>query len=434
MTDDPLHAHAAFFGEPGELGPDVFMYPSFVNTYAVRTPAGLVLIDPGFTHTATAVHQAVRRWSDAPLRAAVYTHGHADHAFGLRSWLAAGERPEIVAQEGCVARFHRYRLMHGMNARINQRQFSLPQPMFPSEFDWPTLLVRDHLTQRLGDVSVHYTAARGETDDALWVWVPERRALFTGDFIIWQAPNCGNPQKVQRYPEEWADALEAMAGLDAELLCPGHGLAVRGRDAVRLVLTDTARYLRVIVEQVRERMNLGQTADEIIQAVEPDPELASRSFLRATYDHPKFIVRNLLRLWGGWWDGNAATLLPAPLATQAAEVARLAGGVAQLVARGQALLESGDAVLAAHVAEWATRAAPEDREAQALKRDVYARRLEESEALMARGIYRAAMQDAQRALGEEIPPGSDVGMSLAGGPLVGSRTALNRPGVAADSA
>jgi alkyl sulfatase BDS1-like metallo-beta-lactamase superfamily hydrolase len=305
--------------------------------------------------------------------------------------------------------------MHGMNARINQRQFSLPQPMFPNEFDWPTLLVRDRLTQRLGDVEVHYTAARGETDDALWVWVPERRALFTGDFIIWQAPNCGNPQKVQRYPEEWADALEAMAGLDAELLCPGHGLAVRGRDAVRLVLTDTARYLRVIVEQVRERMNLGQTADEIIHAVEPDPELASRSFLRATYDHPKFIVRNLLRLWGGWWDGNAATLLPAPLATQAAEVARLAGGVENLVARGRALLESGDAVLAAHVVEWATRAAPDDRDAQALKRDVYARRLEDSEALMARGIYRAAMQDAQRALGEEAAPGSDVGMSLAAG-------------------
>ena len=72
-----------------------------------------------------------------------------------------------MAQESCVARFHRYGLMHGMNARINQRQFSLPQPMFPSEFDWPTLLVRDRLTQRLGDVEVHYTAARGETDDAL---------------------------------------------------------------------------------------------------------------------------------------------------------------------------------------------------------------------------------------------------------------------------
>jgi alkyl sulfatase BDS1-like metallo-beta-lactamase superfamily hydrolase len=137
-------------------------------------------------------------------------------------------------------------------------------------------------------------------------------------------------------------------------------------------------------------------------------------FLRATYDHPKFIVRNLLRLWGGWWNGNAADLLPAAWTAQAGEIARLAGGVGAgaVVARGRALLEAGDATLAAHLAEWATRAAPGDRGAQTLKRDVYALRLEEERSLMARGIYRAAMHDAQRALGEEPTPGTDSGMAF----------------------
>ena len=83
-------------------------------------------------------------------------------------------------------------------------------------------------------------------------------------------------------------------------------------------------------------------------------------------------MRNLLRLWGGWWNGNAADLLPATLEGAGEEIARLAGGVDALVARGRALLDGGDAVLAAHLAEWATRAAPESRDAQALKRDVYA--------------------------------------------------------------
>ncbi|HXJ36515.1 MAG TPA: alkyl sulfatase dimerization domain-containing protein [Candidatus Eisenbacteria bacterium] len=401
VTADPLHTEPGFFGRPGEVTPDLYMYGSFVNTYAMKTSAGLVVVDPGLTHTSSSIHDAVRAWSDVPLRTAVYTHGHADHAFGLRAFLEAGDRPDIVAQERCVDRFHRYGLMHGLNGRINQRQFALPVPMFPNQFDWPTLLVRDRLVQRVGDVELHLTAAKGETDDALWVWVPERRYLFVGDFIIWQAPNCGNPQKVQRYPEEWADALETMAGCDAEWLFPGHGLAVQGRDAVRMVLTETARYLRVIVDEVRRRMNAGETAEEIFHAVEPDAELATRSYLRATYDHPKFIVRNLLRLWGGWWNGNAAELLPATPSRQAEEVAALAGGVAAVIARGRTLLAAGDATTAAHLAEWATRAAPADREAQALKRDVYARRLDEAESLMARGIFRAAMHDAQRALGEE---------------------------------
>lgn len=410
VTTDPLHARPRIFGAPQEVAPDVFMHAAFVNTYAMRTPAGLLLVDPGFGHLSGSVHGAVRAWSDAPLCAAVYTHGHVDHAFGLGAFLEAGDRPQIIAQENCPRRFERYRLTHGWNARINQRQFSLPAPVFPDRFDWPTLTFRDALAQRFGDLDVHYRAAKGETDDACWVWVPARRYLFTGDLVIWQAPNCGNPQKVQRYPVEWAAALEAMAGLGADWLFPGHGLVVHGREAVHTLLTETARYLRVIIDQVLARMNAGEAPEDIACAVHPDPELATRPFLAARYDHPAFIVRNLLRLWGGWWNGNAADLLPAPPPAQAREIARLAGGSAALVTRGRALLAEGDAVLAAHLAEWATRAAPGDRAAQELKRDVYAHRLREESSLMAQGIFRAAMNDARRALGE--PPDSTAGMSM----------------------
>jgi alkyl sulfatase-like protein len=157
---------------------------------------------------------------------------------------------------------------------------------------------------------------------------------------------------VQRYPVEWAEALERMASLGAAWLCPGHGLVVHGRDAVRT------------------RMNAGQSPEEMVHAVEPNPERSTRPYLQARDDHPKCIVRTLLRPWGGWWNGNAAELLPAPWATQAQEMATLAGGVAALVTRGRLRLAQGDTIMAAHLAEWATRAAPTDREAQALKRDV----------------------------------------------------------------
>jgi glyoxylase-like metal-dependent hydrolase (beta-lactamase superfamily II) len=400
LTTDPRRATVRLSAPPHEVAPGVLLHAAFVNTYAVRTGAGLLLVDPGLQGNAAAVHRAVRAWSDAPLHTAVYTHGHADHAFGLGGFLAAGERPQIVAQENVPRRFERYRLTHGLNARINQRQFGTPRPVFPERFDWPTLTFRDALVQHLGDLEVRYRAARGETDDACYVWLPQRGYLFTGDLVVWVAPNCGNPQKVQRYPVEWADALETMAALDAEWLFPGHGLVVQGREAVRTVLTDTARYLRVLIGQVLARLNAGEVPEAIVHAVEPDPDLATRPYLRATYDHPKFVVRSLLRLWGGWWTGNPADLLPATWAAQAREIAALAGGVGAVVARGQALLEGGDAVLAAHLAEWATRAAPDDRAAQAFKRDVYARRLADAESLMARGIFRAAMNEAREALGE----------------------------------
>ena len=157
----------------------------------------------------------------------------------------------------------------------------------------------------------------------------------------------------------------------------------------------------MIIDQVLARMNAGETPEEIFHAVEPDPELSTRPYLWASYDHPKFIVRNLLRLWGGWWNGNAAELLPAKLEEQSKEIAVMAGGVAEIVKRGRKLLNDGNAVLAAHLAEWATRADPDDRSAQEFKRDVYDKRMEQERSLMCRGIYREAANDSRRTLGEE---------------------------------
>lgn len=401
VTDDPTNATLKLRVDPHEITPDVFIHTAFVNTYAVSTSAGLLLVDPGLKLNATSVHGAVRKWSGGPLHTALYTHGHVDHAFGLKPWLEEGQSPRIIAQENCVARFHRYHLTNGLNGRINQRQFSLPAPVFPDEFDWPTLTVRDSLTQRIGDTEVRYRAAKGETDDALYAWLPERSYLFTGDLIIWTAPNCGNPQKVQRYPVEWAEALEEMAGLGAEWLFPGHGLVVRGRDNVRLVLTETAAWLRSIIDQVLERLNEGQSPEQIFHEVEPDPELAKRPYLRVVYDHPKFVVRNLLRLWSGWWNGDAADLLPATWERQGHQIADLAGGIDALIAKGRELLAQGDLPMARHVAEWATQGAPENTSAQELKRDVYRESHSAAGELMTQGIYRAAMNDAVRALGEE---------------------------------
>jgi glyoxylase-like metal-dependent hydrolase (beta-lactamase superfamily II) len=402
-TGDPANAvlREIIEGGTNEVRPDVLMHTAFVNTYAVALGDELLLIDPGLQRVAPTVHEAVREWSDKPLIAALYTHGHFDHAFGLGPWLDAGETPDIIAQERCVVRFKRYQLTDGFNARINQRQFSLPKPTFPDKFDWPTTLVRDHLTKEIGGSEVRFQAAMGETDDAVYAFLPQQRYLFTGDLVVWSSPNCGNPQKVQRYPVEWAEALDEMAALGAEWLFPGHGIVVHGEIAIRDMLTETSTWLRSIIDQVLERMNAGQSPEQIFHEVDPDPELAPRAFLRVIYDHPKFIVRNLLRLWGGWWNGNAADLLPSRWAEQGREIALLAGGIDTLVARGRALLEEGNAQMACHVAEWATQGHPEAVGAQELKRDAYQERLATARETMTQGIYRAAMNDAVIALGEE---------------------------------
>ncbi len=63
-----------------------------------------------------------------------------------------------------------------------------------------------------------------------------------------------------------------------------------------------------------------------------------RPYLRPVYDEPEFIVHTVWRLYGGWWDGNPASLKPASERALAAELAALAGGAQALADRALALL------------------------------------------------------------------------------------------------
>ncbi|HMQ27394.1 MAG TPA: alkyl sulfatase dimerization domain-containing protein, partial [Acidimicrobiales bacterium] len=358
-----------------EVGDGTAMVESFANVAAFTTGDGLVLVDTGSAFTAAAVHEAVRGWTDEAFDTAVYTHGHIDHVFGTAVFDAENVelgRPAatVLAHEEIDHRFDRYALTAGYNGVINQRQFQLPAFEWPTDYRRPDVTYRDQLDVTVGDTRFELHHARGETDDATWVWVPDRKVVCPGDLIIWCAPNAGNPQKVQRFAKDWAVALRAMAGLGAELMLPGHGLPVAGAEDIAMVLNDTAAYLDSLHDQTLALMNEGARLDDILHTVRPPADLESRPYLQPVYDEPEFIVRNVWRLYGGWYDGNPAHLKPAPDASFAAELAALAGGVGALARRAAELAEAGDLRLAGPLAELATQAPPDDADAPRVRAEV----------------------------------------------------------------
>jgi alkyl sulfatase BDS1-like metallo-beta-lactamase superfamily hydrolase len=219
--------------------------------------------------------------------------------------------------------------------------------------------------------------------------------LFTGDLFIWASPNCGNPQKAQRYPREWAAALDKMAALEPELLLPGHGPPIFGADRCRQALADTAELLRSITEQTLALMNDGARLDQVLAGVRLPAELLERPYLRPVYDEPAFIVRNLWRLYGGWYDGNPARLKPAADDVVAREVAELAGGVAALIDRALSAAASGDPALACQLIEWAWQAAPKDAAVNAARVEIYKQRAGRETSLMARSIFLGAARESE---------------------------------------
>jgi len=374
-----------------EVAPGVAFVSSFANVTAIAGERGLTLVDTGSAQLAAQVHDCVRRWSDAPVHTAVYTHGHIDHVFGIERFDAEALRegrplPRVIAHQAVLQRFERYKLTAGYNSCINSRQFSLPVK-WPVAFREPDETYASQLTLALDGVDAELHHARGETDDHTWVWLPSLRVLCTGDLFIWAVPNAGNPQKVQRYPRQWAEALRKMAALGAEVLLPGHGVPIFGEARVHTALSETAELLELLHDRALAMMNDGATLEELLRAVAVPEELAARPYLQPIYDEPEFIVRNVWRLYGGWWDGDPAALKPPPAAALAGEVAALAGGVAALLARAEERAAAGELALACQLAEWAARAAPDDAGVIAARRKIYRARADGETSLMARGIF-----------------------------------------------
>lgn len=390
--------------EGEEIADGVYWYKGVASSNTIDTGDGLVMLDTGTAQDTAPLHAAVRRWrADAPLRAAVYSHHHVDHIFGTKPFEEdAAEhrwpRPTVYAHAGIPGAFDRYRKTLGWNTAINLRQFALPPDRFrwPENYRYPDVTYHDRLTFRAGELTFELHHARGETDDATWTWIPERRILATGDLFIWATPNAGNPQKVQRYAGEWAVALREMAALDPELLLAGHGYPIFGAARIAEALTDTADVLESLETQTLALMNAGATLDRALHKVEPPAHLLEKPYLKPVYDHPQFIVRNIWRLNGGWYDGEPDNLLPAPRAEQACEWVALAGGLDAVLVRVAALQAEGNLRLACHLVEFAVLAEPGSNAAHSLRAEVYGARSRLAVSSMERNILNhAALASAQ---------------------------------------
>lgn len=403
--------------ELSELADQVSIIESFSHVVVIETQDGLVLFDTSGARTGEKVVEALRSRYSQPVHTIVYTHGHVDHVGGSSAFAAdAVERnhkaARVVSHANLPPRLDRYERTDGFNRVINSRQFGgvgkaavgqagigaddhfLPEGTLRPELTYD---LRTHI--EVGEVELELRHAKGETDDHTWTWIPKFKMISAGDLFIWNFPNCGNPQKVQRYPSEWAVALREMAAMGAELFVPAHGLPLSGNERISSCLEIVAVVLENLVEDVLEAMNSGASLDEIVHSVTVAEQDLALPFLRPLYDEPEFVIRNIWRRFGGWWDGNAASLKPAPDDAVAQEIAALAGGAEALTARAIELAGRGDLRLACHLVEWAGRAEPESASIHATRAAIYEQRRKTESSLMAKGIYRGASRESEAVCG-----------------------------------
>lgn len=389
----PLALHSAEFRrEVVRAAPGVYVAVGYglANTILLEGTDGVVIVDTmESAEAARDAKRALDRFTRKPLRAMIYTHNHADHVFGAAVFAAGARRGrlDVYAHASTLRQLDRimtvvrpaiYRrsmrqfgtllpeedlLNAGIGPRLRFTAKSMPAHLRPNR----TFSGARHEV-RVAGLRLVLVHAPGETDDQIFVWLPERRVLLPGDNIYRSFPNLYAIRgTAHRDVRRWVESLDAMRALRPAVLVPSHGRPLRGEARIHETLTCYRDAIQFVHDQTVRGMNQGLAPDDLVQRVRLPSHLARHPYLQEHYGKVAWAVRAIYDGYLGWFDGNPTHLQPLSPAERARRMAALAGGRDGLLRRARQALEAGDPHWVLELTDHLIRLGPPDREARHLR-------------------------------------------------------------------
>lgn len=354
LTTDQRAQLERIYLESMRVSGPIFREEGSCNSYLVKTPGGSVVIDPG---GASAPGSRLRRVAEgSPVKAILLTHAHEDHRGGIASWKNDPGTP-VVGQREIVEFLSYHDRLGPFLERRRAAQAGKPVPGAPTGGTpvEATVLYTDRHVLSVGGTRFEMIHVGGETPDQSLIWVPSLKAVFIGDNYYASFPNLYTPRGTKpRWALEYLAALDKALALGPDVLLPGHGEPLVGRDLVRRKLTRYRDALRKVHDDVVAGMNAGKGVFTLMREISLPPELDLPQF----YGRVPWSVRGIFEGYAGWFDGNAANLYTVDPADTDAELVRLAGGAGAVVRRANELLGEGEAVRSLRLADAALAADP----------------------------------------------------------------------------
>lgn len=259
----------------------------------LRTPAGIILVDPTNPETAAWLKGELSRRFDVPVRYVIYSHAHNDHApgggvFADTATFVAHEnmarnlvRPAAGApllplealldtngngslepsEAGPFANNFKEVDLDG-NGSLSRSELWAPRfggaPTRP-----PDIVYRDRMSITLGGktVELHYTGIN-HTDDMTVVLFPEERMIYTVDHLTpKRLPRMTTDGGINLLPD-WLESLRRIEQLDFDYVSPGHESVGTKAD-----VSEQVRYMRALIEAVSAAIAAGKSEAETVKSV-----------------------------------------------------------------------------------------------------------------------------------------------------------------------
>jgi hydroxyacylglutathione hydrolase len=169
-----------------------------------------ILIDPGHRHLFQHVKSGLAQIETTPeqIDVVLVTHGHPDHL-------------EMVGSFGPSTRWAMSRIDYEFVMKYIGSRTDFPAPAF--------FIQEGDLT--LGDKTFQAILTPGHSPGSISLYWPEKKALFTGDVVFSQS--IGRTDLPGGSGKQLKESISRLAELDVEVLCPGHGEVVAGRENVK---------------------------------------------------------------------------------------------------------------------------------------------------------------------------------------------------------
>ena len=390
QTPEDLIAHSKEFQK--ELitvtdGVHVAVGYALANSILIEGEKTNIIIDTtGTEETAREVKDLFGAINPNPVETIIYTHNHADHTYGATVF-AEGSNPDIYAHS--TTEIYLSRVIGILRPIISSRSNRMFGNALPKEqvenngigpfleigrdgrqpgLLYPTKTFTDQIEFESAGHKVQLFHAPGETNDQLFVWLPEKKALFPGDNFYKTFPNLytirGTPY---RDLVGWVNSIDMMRYLEPEFLVPSHTRPIVGKEKINKLLTTYRDAIQFVHDQTVRLMNLGLDPNEIAEQLVLPKHLGDSPYLKEFYGSPAWSAKNVFSGYLGWFDGNPSTLKPLPLKDEAEKIIQLSGDWDSLFKVAEDAFLKDDFQWSLQLTDYLLRSRPEDKKTKLLR-------------------------------------------------------------------